>query len=292
MFVKSTKNIQKSPHLFKTVFINRKVSLAQLKQQIMKTIIKLTLVTLSLLVSSCGTHRVYTTGSYASVKSYTDKPLYNGSKESATYVSGDISMGRHEQNDGADFHDAKTLVSGSVYRSTSGKFYNYYYGGGLTYGRYRFTKGYENLIGNREKQNFYNVNLKTGLNFTYNRPKMEYRFIGIEFTYLNEFGSYQDKLDTLDKSGNDGLEIINVNSMFTYNVYSEYVFKKPNSDSGLLIGFYFGDIINYDVEQFGYKAGYSGFLVGLKLNRSTISLISESGNGNITSTKFGFTYQL
>lgn len=269
-----------------------KLSLGYLNNKIMKAIIKLTLVSLSLIVCSCGTHRVYTTASYGSIKSYTDKPLYNGTKEHATYVTGDISMGKHEQNDGADFYDAKTLVSGSIYRSTSGKFYNYYYGGGLTYGRYRFTKGFDNLIGNRERQNFYNINLKTGLNFTYNRPKMEYRFIGVEFTYLNEFGPYQDKLDVLDKSGNNGFEIINVKSMFTYNIYSEYVFKKPNSDRGLIIGFYFGDLLNYDARKYGYKADYSGFSIGLKLNRSTISLITESGNGNINSTKFGFTYQL
>ena len=247
---------------------------------------------ITFLLSSCGTHRVYTTGSYGSVKSFTDKPLYKGEKESATYVSGDISFGRHEHNDGADFYDAKTLISGSIYRSTTGKFYNYYYGGGLTYGRYRFTKGLSGFIGDYEKQNYYNVNLKTGLNITYNRPRVEYRFIGLEFTYLNEFGPYQNKLDELAASGSNEFEIINVNSMFTYNIYSEYAFKKPNSDSGLLIGFYLGDLLNYNEDKYGHNANYSGFMVGLKLKRSTISLISESGNGGIRSTKFRFTYSL
>lgn len=258
----------------------------------MKTILKLMLVTLLFMMYSCGTHRIYTTGSYASVKSYTDKPLYKGNKESATYLTGDISLGRHKQNDGSDFYDAKTLVSGSIHRSTSGKFYNYYYGGGLTFGRYRFTKGFEDLINDNEKHNFYNVNFKTGLNFTYNRPKMEYRFIGVELTYLNEFGPYQKKLNELNTSGNDGLVVINKKSMFTYNIYSEYVFKKPNSDKGLVLGFYFGDLLNYNADEYGHKAGFSGFTIGLKLKRSTISLISESRNGDISSTKFGFTYSL
>jgi hypothetical protein len=258
----------------------------------MKVILKLSLVILFLILSSCGSHRVYTTGSYGSIKSYTDKPLYKDEKESATYISGDVSFGSHLQNDNWEFYDAKTLLSGSIYRSTTGKFFNYYYGGGVTYGRYRFTKGFEDLIDNYEKHNFYNFNFKTGINFTYNRPRVEYRFVGVELTYLNEFGPYQNKLDELSRLNRSELDIINIKSVLTYNIYSEYVFKKPNSHNGLVLGFYFGNLLNYDKEKYDYRADYSGFSIGLKLNRSTISLISETGNGKISSIKLDFAYTI
>ena len=110
-------------------------------KKIMKTILKLSLAALLLFVCSCGSRRIYTSGSYAAIKSYTAKPLYKGEKETVTYVSGDIAFGSHKQ-DGGTFNDTKSLFSGRIHRSTSGKFYNYYYGAGLSAGSYKFKKGF------------------------------------------------------------------------------------------------------------------------------------------------------
>lgn len=270
------------------------MSINQLKHKIMKADIKFPLLILTISVISCSSPRIYTTGSYATIKSYTDKPLYKGEKESATYVSGDIAIGSHEQREDAEDHfkDNKTLFSAKIHRSTSRSFFNYYYGAGFAMGSYKFKRGYSNLVKDGEKSAFYNFNLKTGININYNRPKMEWRFIGIEFTYLNEFGPYQDKLKYLIESNDNGLEIINEKSLFTYNLYSEYVFKSTKNEDGFLIGFYVGDLLNYDKEEYGYSASYHGLLFAIILKDLTISLNFEAGNGNIKSTKFGLSYKL
>lgn len=243
------------------------------------------------LLNSCGSNRIYTTGSYGAIKSYTEKPLFKGEKETATYVSGDVVFGSHEQ-EGDTFKDTKTLISADIHRSTSGRWYNYYYGAGLSMGAYKFERGYSSLINDGEKSKFYNFNLKSGFNINYNRPKTEWRFIGIELMYFNEFGPYQNKLNNLRNNQDTNLDVINIKSFFTYNIFSEYVFKSVRNDRGFMLGFYAGDIINYDEEVFVYDAAYNGFMFGFILKQLTISLIIESGNGGIHGTKVGVSYKL
>jgi len=54
----------------------------------MKTILKIILITQLFLLSSCGVRRIYTSGSYGSLKSYTAKKEYSGERSSEIYVSG------------------------------------------------------------------------------------------------------------------------------------------------------------------------------------------------------------
>ena len=63
----------------------------------MKTILKIILITQLFLLSSCGVRRIYTSGSYGSLKSFTAKKEYSGERSSEIYVSGDLSTGKHEQ---------------------------------------------------------------------------------------------------------------------------------------------------------------------------------------------------
>lgn len=246
---------------------------------------------ITFLICSCGSRRIYTTGSYGSLKSYTEKPKYSGQKESATYVSGDLSFGKHSQ-DGGDFDDTKTIAALNVHRSTTGRFYNFYYGLGASYGTYKFKKGYEDLVVDQEKKSFYTINLKSGINYTYTRPKVDWRFIGIELAYLNEFGPYQDKLSELVSNNDGGLIIVNEKSMFTFQFYSEYVFRLSD-DSAFTLGFYFGDLINYkDTEMYDGSTSFSGLTIGLTFNRCTVHTIFETGEGDIKSTKIGLTYKL
>jgi hypothetical protein len=247
--------------------------------------------TLLLFICSCGSRRVYTTGSYGSIKSYTQKPKYSGQKETATYVSGDLSFGKHSQDGGA-FDDAKTIATANIYRSTTGKFYNFYYGLGASLGTYKFKEGYENLVMDEEKKSFYNINFKSGINYTYTRPKVDWRFLGVELAYLNEFGPYQDKLSELISNHDGELIIANQKAMFTYQLYSEYVFKMSH-DSAFTFGFYFGDLLNYkDTELYSGTTGFSGITFGLTFNKCTIHAIFEGGEGDIRSTKIGLTYKL
>jgi hypothetical protein len=256
----------------------------------MKTTLKLLLALLPF-ICSCGSRRVYTTGSYGSLKSYTEKPHYTNKKESATYISGDISFGKHLQ-DGGDFDDVKTIAAVNIHRSTTGRFYNFYYGLGGTYGTYKFKEGYENLIADEEKKSFYTINFKSGINYTYTRPKVDWRFIGVELAYLNEFGAYQDKLSELISSNDGELTIANQRSMFTYQIYSEYVFKTKDNGA-ITFGFYFGDLMNFkDTEMYSGNTSFSGFTLGFTVEKITLSAIFESGQGDIRSTKIGLTYRL
>ena len=243
-----------------------------------------------ILLSSCGPRRVYTTGTYGSIKSYTEKQHYVDQKTTNTYISGDVSFGRHMQEDGA-FDDSKTITSINLHRNSTGRFYNYYFGLGASAGIYKFKKGYFDVIRDNEKKNFYTVNLKAGVNYTYTRPKIDFRFIGVEFAYNNEFGPYQDKLSDLMKVGED-LIIVNQKSLFSYNIYSEYAFKL-SKDRALTLGFYLGDLISKKNDgNYSGESGFTGFTFGLRFKKYTFHLMYEGGENDIRSTKFGITYHL
>ncbi|MFH4964906.1 hypothetical protein V8G69_07875 [Gaetbulibacter sp. M235] len=257
----------------------------------MKTLVKLLIIALMPILSSCGVKRVYTTASYESLKSYTEKAHYNNEKSSSFYVAGDINFGKHEQ-ESENFNDKTTLATFSIYQSITDKHYNFYYGLGSGFGTYRFTKGFENLIEDKEKKNFYNLNFKTGINYTMPRRVIDYRFIGLEIAYHNEFGPYQNKLSDLLKSNNSELLIVNDKSLLSFNLYSEYVFKFSEKDA-FTIGFYFGDLINHKkVEAYDYSTGFSGITTSLRLNKYSISFVTESVQGKTRSSKIGLTYKL
>lgn len=242
-------------------------------------------------LAACGSERVYTTASYASLKSYTAKQHYIDTKTTKTYVQGDISFGKHMQEAG-DFDDTKTIASINAHRTTTGNFYNFYYGLGASFGNYKFKEGFDSLIDDGEKQSFYNINLKTGANITYTRPKIDYRFLGLELTYHNEFGPYQDKLTELAYADNENLIIVNHKSMFSYHFYSEYAFKISHEEA-ITLGFYFGGLFkSEETKLYKNRNEFSGFTFGLRLKQCTFSLLHESGYNDIRSTKFGITYQL
>jgi len=256
----------------------------------MKLLIKQCLFLSFIYLTSCGPQRVYTTGTYGSIKSYTEKQHYVDQKTSKTYISADVSFGKHMQEEGA-FDDTKTIVSINVHRNSTGKFYNYYFGLGASAGNYKFKRGYLDVISDGETKNFYTLNLKTGINYTYTRPKIDYRFVGVEIAYNNEFGPYQDKLSDLMNADND-LIIVNQNSLLTYNIYSEYAFKFSH-DRAFTLGFYFGDLMNKKNENdYSGTSGYTGFSLGLRIRNHTFQLTFEGGENDIRSTKFGLTYQL
>jgi len=91
-----------------------------------KELLKITIAGFILLLfTSCGVERVYTSASYGGLKTYTEKPIYSGKKEVATYVSGSLNLANHPQ----DNESADKVVAGnfSVYRVTTNKNLNFYY---------------------------------------------------------------------------------------------------------------------------------------------------------------------
>lgn len=278
------------------------IGYAILNQIMMKQIkLILLIVVAAYFMYSCAPTRVYTTGSYGSIKSYTEKQHYVNAKSTATYISGDVSFGRHPQ-DAESFNDTKTITAINIHRNTTGRCYNFYYGLGAAFGSYKFKEGYQDFIDKGEKSKFYTVNLKSGINYTYTRPKVDWRFIGVEFAYLNESGAYQDKLSELSSVIDSDLIVVNLKSMFTYQLYSEYVFKISNKEA-ITLGFYVGDLINRkdakkalmdynDAEIYDTTTGFNGFAFGVRFNKYSLSAIFETGQGDIKSTKIGLTYKL
>lgn len=257
----------------------------------MKTLLRIIYVFSILIFTSCSPTRVYTTGSYGSVKSYTEKQHYVDAKTTDTYISGDVSFGRHPQ-EAESFNDTKTITAINIHRNTTGRHYNFYYGLRAAFGTYKFKEEYQDFIDKGEKSKFFTVNLKSGINYTYTRPKVDWRFIGLEFAYLNESGGYQDKLSELSSVIDNDLIVANQKSMFTYQFYSEYVFKMSNNEA-ITLGFYAGDLLNFnDTEMYDGPTGFSGFTLGLRLKKYTLSAIFETGQGDINSTKLGLTYRL
>ncbi|UKM66248.1 hypothetical protein GSB9_02829 [Flavobacteriaceae bacterium GSB9] len=244
-----------------------------------------------LLLMSCGEERVYTTGSYGTLKSFTEKQHYVDHKTSETYISGDLSFGLHMQDD-SSFDDTKTIASLHIHRNATGKFYNYYYGLGASLGAYRFKEGYKNLARKDKKASFYNVNFKSGINYTYTRPKIDYRFLGVEVAYNNEFGDYQKKIADLAKVNDPELIVVNQKSFFTYHLFSEYVFKL-SSEEALTVGFYAGGLIGIkETDMFDGDNAFRGFTVGVRLKKHSLNFIYELGQNEIRSAKLGLTYQL
>lgn len=257
----------------------------------MKTFYRLIFVSAAVIFTSCSPTRVYTTGSYGSLKSYTEKQHYIDKKTTNTFISGDISFGRHPQ-DAEKFMDTKTIAAINVHRNTTNRYYNFYYGLGVAFGSYNFEEGYEDFIEKGEKSRFFNANLKSGINYTYSRPKVDWRFIGLEIAYLNESGVYQDKLAELSSVVDNDLIVANQKSIISYQLYSEYVFKISDKEA-ITLGFYAGDVLNFKgTKNYNGVTGFNGFTLGFKSSKYTLSSVFETGQGNIRSSKIGLTYKL
>ncbi|MCF6350655.1 MAG: hypothetical protein L3J23_06430 [Flavobacteriaceae bacterium] len=261
----------------------------------MKILLKgLLISTILVLFISCSAKKVYTSASYGSLKSYTEKPIYNGKKETSTYVSGSLSNLNHPQNNESD--DKVTMGNFSIYRTTTDKRLNYYYGLGGSFGTYQFRSDLTNLdnsvnyFSENDKLNFYNINLKAGVNLTKTWKKFEYSIIGVEFVYVNEFGSYIDKLSDLPQMYD--VAIVDEKSIFAFNLNTEITFR-INKDNNIGYGMFLGDLLFLDKEKTRDENGlFYGFILKYNYKNFTISLIKEYSKRSIESTRFGITYKL
>lgn len=258
-----------------------------MKTKLKRSIRSYTLLIFLMSLSSCA-ERIYTSATYGSMKSYTAKPEYRGENKSATYISGDFSSGKHE-NDSENRADSKILLSLNAHRSITHKHFNFHYGLGGTYGNYKFGSDYTEYVRANEKNDFYSLNAKTGINFNLPTERMDWRIIGLEFAYNYEFGSYQNKLKEIKENTN--ALVLNENSILSFNLSSEVIFKLQE-DKAIGLGFYIGDIISKIDNLEGESSAFVGYFLSYKFNNYTLSLINESGNENISSVKFGLTYQL
>lgn len=232
------------------------------------------------LLQSCGT--VYTSSSYGNLQSYVAKQEYRNKDTVANYVSAHLSLGRQDRADFEDDH--KFLASFQAHRAITKKYYNYYFGIGGGYGAHTL-----HLKDLNDRFNVYNFSVKSGFNLNLPRPKVDWRFVGLEFGYTNEFGSYMEKLDDIKQNDLDAI-VFNRRNIWHYHINSEVIFKFSKGKT-FGIGLFFGDIFSRTGELKEYGSGFGGGSLSYKFNKYTISLSNEVGNEGIGSTKFSITYQ-
>ena len=80
--------------------------------------------------------------------------------------------------------------------------------------------------------------------------------------------------------------------MLTFNLYSEYAFKLKEN-SCLTVGVYYGALFeSIEIEDNKVESYFSGFTLGLTLNKVTLHAVIENSRSEIKSTTFGVTYKL
>ncbi|WP_298900387.1 hypothetical protein [uncultured Psychroserpens sp.] len=240
------------------------------------------------MLSSCG-KRVYTSGTYGAIKSYTAKPEFRGENDKGTYVSINLSRGSQEVTN--NMTDKKALISIRGHKSITRKYFNFHYGLGGTFGNYKFGGPIIDGV-NDDSKAFYSLNTKTGINLNLPTKRMDWRVIGVELVYNYEFGPYQNTLEKVKNSSEDpALLIFNKKSIFSYNFSSEAVFKL-NNDRALGLGFYIGDILNKTGNLKGENSEFIGVFMSFRFKKFTFIVLNESAKEDIGTSKFGLTYQL
>ena len=255
----------------------------------MKKLIQLVLVVC--ICGSCGVDRIYTSGSYGALKSYRAKPAYHEQNDQATYISAAIKNGKHRQTN-PESDDKKTLFTLSAHRAVTKKHWNYYYGLDLSYGSYRFNEGYLDVVVPDSSSDFFGFTGFGGINYTLSRPKIDYRILGLEFSYTHEFGSYQDALSVLrnQTASDSNVLVFNRRNLPAFNLYSELLFKL-NRDNSLGIEFYGGEVFVSD-PQLDRSASFAGYALSYRHKQYTFSLIQEYGQADIRSWNVGLSYRL
>lgn len=255
----------------------------------------------SIQFTSCGVERVYTSASYSHLKSHTEKPIYNGNKEVATYFNGSFNNNIHPQRD--EHNDKANAASFSLYQVRADKFFNYYYGIGGSLGNYIFKspvsyQDYINfteveLVKKDEKFNYYNINAKSGITFTKTWKKMHCNILGFELIYTNEFGPYIDKINDLQKEENlDRIIIVDKKSIFAFNFNSEVIYR-VNNDNNVGLGLFLGNVLFIDKEKTNNHGGfYYGLIVKYNYKDFTLSFVTERASAQIESNSFGITYRI
>jgi len=271
----------------------------------MKALLKVVYISItSILVTSCGVDKIYTSASYGSLKTYTEKPIYSGKKEVANYISGSFRNAEYPQRirsstNNERINDKATGGNFSFHSVVTDKRINFYYGLGASFGNYQFKSDLKNMNPNldnvfnkNDKLEYYNVNLKVGINHKLTLKKMEFSFIGLELIYVNEFGSYIDKLNNIPQQVSSNVVIANEKSIFAFNLNTEITYR-INNVNNIGIGAFVGNILLNNKEKIRNEGTSIGGLT-FKYNHKniTISVVTENSTRNITSTRVGVAYRI
>ena len=260
-----------------------------------------------LLLCSCGVNRVYTPASYGNLKSYTAKPIYKDTITKSNYISLSLISGKHPHEENKVNHikglgsfyssknieaDTKFMASVNYHTSSSYKKSNFYYGVGLNYGSYKFKTALDNVIEENETQSFFIFNPKIGGSLKHSTAKLDYHFIGLEFNYHYESGSYLKQLSKITPS--NSVIVVNEKSLLSYNLFSELLLK-INSDNTFGLGLFVGGILGLNETKYNITnnegKGFGGLTFSYRHKKITFSIVAESGARKVQSINYGLSYQ-
>lgn len=213
----------------------------------MKFIEALHLLTVICLLSSCGTQYAYfQTPFHTNASAYKTQPQVRDSVRSAVYASGAFTIG------GANHHSRDDVMGfmGSIYRAHSGRHIQGYYGITGVLGQYKIEKyqyagstqnQYDNLNLNDSLINldagyhsFAGWGAVGGLNWVLPFRNWEWRALGVEASWLHEYGSYLKFRQQLPDTAANILD--RRNRFFTIGLNTDFVFYARKGSGGIKMG--------------------------------------------------------
>jgi len=172
---------------------------------------------LAFLLSSCS--RFYAPVLYNNNASYQPKPLSTDSVKSANYVSGGL-----EWVPGIDFYDNIYMGQVSFDRANTFKFIT------VAYGAFGYAGAYQNTSIQQGDPNYFDSKSFAGFGgrasasfFIPLNPSVDFRIIGIELDYSNEFGDYSTFRNTMRNV--DGFHTDINNQLFSGGLTTEVAWR-------------------------------------------------------------------
>ena len=248
------------------------------------------LAVLILLLPFTSCKSVYTSGTYGAIKSYTPKPEYRDKDTSAVYVYGSYNDGNHKAG---KVDDKKSIVAVGALQSFTRKHFNFHYGLGASYGSYNYRSSFITATLDSIKYGrkaFYTANTRAGINFNIPAKNVDWRVLGGELAYHYEFGPHQKTLKEIKNTVSNYL-VYNQQSIFSYNFFTEVVFKQ-REDRVFSLGIFVGDILNKQEELKEQSSVFSGLFAAYRYRQFTLNFIAEAGREGIGSSQLGLSYQL
>lgn len=240
-----------------------------------------TFILLMILLTGCTRYAYFQSPLHTNTNSYKAIPTNRDKTPSAVYASGAITTGGANDNN----RDGFTALIGSLHRSHNWGHFQAYYGLSGTLGRYKVdsvsngTSLYRNnsmndsLINARSGSKFFGSwGMVSGINFVWPfRGGGEWRVIGTELSWNQEFGKYLDFRQQLpDRAAN----LIDKNRRFlTIGVSTDLLLPITNGYLGVKMGGVFNprSLKGYNKEGFPttYSSSYFSNTFHLTLSRVT-----------------------
>ncbi len=259
----------------------------------------ITIATCIFLFAACRPSGYFVSPMYGNSTPYHATPMQTDSIKNAWYINTAFSPGYN--NNGFDYTYAGQV---NAYRAHAFKFFNLYYGSGLTLGDYTANAYFSSIRYNKpdisENTNhfFGSFNLNGGINFVIPFHKVgEWRVLGLHESMQQEFGNYLSFRRGFNPDTVDG--VANSSFLNTIGISSELAFNLPRDikiggfvQYNILTGADYRDIYfdkNPAASAERYQYVTLGFFMGV--NRYNFFMQSNTGQ-QMFSASFGINYRL